>query len=226
MRELELGLVTVAGVAAWAFLVGFLAFVVELVVSLRGRALVAAAGRPTRPVLLPALALCLVVPALGGYVGCTVGSHRGTADLIEELDPARPVSWALDHGAQQIRDYFKLSADDAELVEIAAVRKLARDRQRAATGISGLPERAWWWSVDTAIARLDTPKLTLHALVGRAQVELDKRVRSELAGTVSTLRRQALQILGLYAAFLVLINALAWRYFRRLAGTPRRHQTN
>jgi hypothetical protein len=222
MEAVELGVTSAVSFALWGPIFWLVTAGVELGVTLRCRNVLVSAGRPAgMATLLLVIGLVLVVPMLAGYAGCSWSAQRSAAEVFDRADPDRALAWATDRGAGRVREELAISSDDQVIVELEALRTLARERAtETGDGLSRVLERAWWFAVTAALDRALPERVTWAQLVSYIQVALEARLREELGEVAARLRSAAWRTLLIFLGLLVLVNGIAVFLIRRAAAPP------
>src|SRR5687767_9780260 len=98
------------GALAWGAMFWFGSVLAEVFVVLRLHGILARAKRPALGTTLVAVFVgCIVVPIGGAYAGCAFGAQRGAADVYDQVDPGRAVTWAIEQGTEHVREELALT---------------------------------------------------------------------------------------------------------------------
>jgi hypothetical protein len=195
---------------------------VGLFVTLNSRARLKKVARPGGWLLIVlALVLCVVLPAVGGVAGCTYRGQAAAAETMEKIDPGKHLVKLVELGGKELRARLELPADDKTVLSLEQVRTVAAERRKAASGgINGRLEAMWWQMVEAAIeGRSD--KLTYGDLIAQTEKKLHAKIREVFHDYAGDLRKSARMTLFGFLGLAALANGLAIFFARRAAGQPR-----
>jgi len=220
VETVEHGLVSGFAIIESTVVFFLITLAVGLFVTLHSRGRLKKVARPSGGLLLVfALVLCVVVPAIGGVVGCTYRGQAAAAETIEKIDPGKHLVKLVELGGKELRAQLELP-DDKTALSIDQVRTIARERRLVAGGgINGRLEAMWWEMVDAAI-KDRSDRVTYGELIAQAEKRLQTKIREVFHDYAGDLRSSARKLLLGFIGLVALANGLAIFFARRAAGKP------
>ena len=157
-----------------------------------------------------------LLPAVGGFAGCTYRGQAEAADTIGRADPGKHLVKLIELGGKELRASLELPSDEAVL-PIDRLRVLAHERGAAAGGgLNGRIESLWWQLIEAEVAKR-SDKLTYLGLIAELEQRLQQKVREVFRDYAGGLRSSARVTLLVFIGLVLLANGLAIYFARRVA---------